>query len=114
MFSLTFKALAVFMTFLLFQSNLYVVLACGKGPKNNVHRDLFKAKNPKQKTSDTDRHLRFTCLDAVAFSLTDFSKCLKNLIFPKFVVKTLITFFLVKSTRRGNSTLVELVNSVFT
>ena len=40
----------MFVTFLLFQSNLYVVLARGKGPKNSVHRDLFKTKNPKQKS----------------------------------------------------------------
>ena len=39
----------MFVTFLLFQSNLYVVFACGKGPKNSIHRDLFKRKNPKQK-----------------------------------------------------------------
>ena len=36
----------MFMTFLLFQSNLYVALACGKGPKNSIHRDLFKTSNP--------------------------------------------------------------------
>ena len=39
----------MFVTFLLFQSNLYVVLARGKGPKNSIHRDLSKTKNPKQK-----------------------------------------------------------------
>ena len=37
----------MFMTFLLFQRNLYIVLARGKGPKNSVYRDLFKTKNPK-------------------------------------------------------------------
>ena len=42
MFSLTFKAFVMFVTFSLFQSNLYIVLACGKGHKNSVHRDLFK------------------------------------------------------------------------
>ena len=47
MFSLTFKAFVMLVTFLLFQNNLYIVLARGKGPKNNVHRDLFKTKNPK-------------------------------------------------------------------
>ena len=36
----------MFVTSLLFQSNLYIVLASGKGPKN---RELFKTKNPKQK-----------------------------------------------------------------
>ena len=40
----------MFMKFLLFQSNLYVVLARGIGPKNSVHRSLFKTKIPKQKT----------------------------------------------------------------
>ena len=47
----------MFLTFSLFQSNLYVVLACGKGPKNSVHRDLFKTKSPKQKTLDLQVHL---------------------------------------------------------
>ena len=42
------KAFVMFVTFLLFQSNLYVVLARGKGPKNSIHRDLFKTKNHKQ------------------------------------------------------------------
>ena len=28
-----------------------MVLACEKGPKNSVRRDLFKTKNPKQKIS---------------------------------------------------------------
>ena len=28
---------------------MYIVLACGKGHKNNAHRDLFKSKKPKQK-----------------------------------------------------------------
>ena len=50
MFPDTFKAFVVFVTFLLFQSNLYVVLAGGKDPKNSVHRDLFKTKKPKQKS----------------------------------------------------------------
>ena len=31
--------------FLLFQSNLYVVLARGKGLKNSVQRDIFHTKN---------------------------------------------------------------------
>ena len=50
MFSLTFKAFVTFVTFLLFQCNLYVVLGLGKCPKNRIHRDLFKTKksrNPK-------------------------------------------------------------------
>ena len=45
MFSHTFKTFVMLMTFLLFQRNLYVVAASGKGPKDSVHRDLFKAKN---------------------------------------------------------------------
>ena len=48
MFSLTFKAFMMFVTFLLFQSNLYMVLECGKGPKNSIHRDLFWTKKHKQ------------------------------------------------------------------
>ena len=44
--SLTFKAFMMFVIFLPFQRNLYVVLAHGKSPKNSVHRDLFKRKNP--------------------------------------------------------------------
>ena len=50
MFSVLFKAFVMFVTFLLFQNNLYVVLVRRRGPKNSVHRDLFKTKNPKQKT----------------------------------------------------------------
>ena len=50
MFSLTFKAFVKLVTFFLFQSNLYIVLAHGKGPKNSIHRDLFKTKTSKQKT----------------------------------------------------------------
>ena len=48
-----FKAFVMFVTFLLFQCNLHVVLAHGKGPKNSVHRGLFKTKNPKQNTQDS-------------------------------------------------------------
>ena len=40
----------MFGIFLLFQSNLYVVLARGKGPKNSVHRDLFKTKKTLNKS----------------------------------------------------------------
>ena len=36
-------------TFLLFQSNLYIVLAHGKGPKNIIQSDFFKTEKPKQK-----------------------------------------------------------------
>ena len=46
MISLTFKAFVMFVTFPLFQSNLYKVLAHGKGPKNSIHMDLFKTKKP--------------------------------------------------------------------
>ena len=91
MFSLTFKAIVMFVKFLLFQSNLYIVLARGKGLKNSIYRDLFKTKNPKQKKPDPN--LRFTCLTVCgqAFSLTDFPKCLKNTIFPKFLANALPT-----------------------
>ena len=44
-----FKAFVMFVTFLLFQGNLFVVLACGKGPKNSIHRDFFKIKTPEIK-----------------------------------------------------------------
>ena len=44
MFSLTFKVFVMLVTFFLFKSNLYVVLVCGKDPKNSVCRDLFKTK----------------------------------------------------------------------
>ena len=44
MFSLTFKAFVTFVTIFLFQSNLYTVLAHGKGPKNSIHRNFFKTK----------------------------------------------------------------------
>ena len=50
MFTLTFKAFVMLLTLLLFQSNLFVFLAHGKGLKNSVHRDLFRAKNAEQKT----------------------------------------------------------------
>ena len=46
MFSVTFKALMMFVTFLQFQNTLYVVLASVKCLKISVHRDLFKTKNP--------------------------------------------------------------------
>ena len=61
--SLKFKAFVMFVTFLLFQSNLYAVLAHGKGPKKSVHGDFFITKKPKQKT----------------LILTELPKCLKNL-----------------------------------
>ena len=38
----------MFVTFALFQSTLYFVLARGEGPENSVHKDLFKTKYPKQ------------------------------------------------------------------
>ena len=42
----------MFVTFLLFQSNLYIVLACKKGPKNSIHRYLLRqnALNKKPQT----------------------------------------------------------------
>lgn len=51
-FSLLMKIFVMFMMFLLFQSNFFVFLARGKGPKNSIYRNLFKTKKPKQKTSD--------------------------------------------------------------
>ena len=64
----------MFVTFLLFQSNLYIVLAQEKGPKNSNHRDCFKTKNPKQNPPVPQQHfIRFT-VHGLAFSLTDFQK----------------------------------------
>ena len=48
--SLTFKDFVMLVTFLPFQSNLHVVLAREKGPKNSFHGDLFETKIPKQKS----------------------------------------------------------------
>ena len=45
------------MTFLLLQSNLHIVLACGKGPKSSTHQDLFMIKNRKQKIPGTQLSL---------------------------------------------------------
>ena len=50
----------MFLTFLLFESNLYKVLACEKGPKNSIYRDLVKTKNLKQKNPNPQ--LCFMCL----------------------------------------------------
>ena len=47
LFFLAFKAFVMLVTFLLFQSNLYVVLVCGKGSKNSLPRALFKKKTKK-------------------------------------------------------------------
>ena len=58
MFSLTFRAFVMFVTFLLFQSNLYIVLACKKGPKNSIHRYLLRqnALNKKPQTPSCILH----------------------------------------------------------
>ena len=52
----------MFVIFLLFQINLYLVLARGKGHKNSIHRDLFKTKNSKKKT-DSCVLLALRCVD---------------------------------------------------
>ena len=52
-FSATFKAFVMLMTLLLFQSNLYLVLVHEKGPKNSIHRYLFKTKKILNKTPQT-------------------------------------------------------------
>ena len=62
MFSLTDKAFVMFVTFLLFQSNIYLVLAHGNGHKNSVHRDFFSTK--KLNKPPLDPQLCFTCLMA--------------------------------------------------
>ena len=53
--SLTFQAFVMFVLFLPIQSNLYLVLARGKGPKNSIHKKFFKTKLPRPQ-------LDFTCL----------------------------------------------------
>ena len=63
---------------------MYIVLARGKGHNNNAHRDLFKSKKPKQKNPQTSScilHILWPMYQS--FSLTDFSKCLKNFIFSR-------------------------------
>ena len=50
----------MFLMFLLFQSNIYVVLAREKGLENSVHRDLFKIKTLNKKPPVLQ--LRFTRL----------------------------------------------------
>ena len=95
MFFLTIKAFVMLVTFLLFQSNIYVVLVCEKGPKNSVHRDIFKTKTLNKKSPDSQLYFTRLKVRRQVFSLTDFTKCLKNVIFPKFLVNTLgygITF----------------------
>ena len=79
----------MFVTFLLFLSNLYIVLPCGKGPENSAHRDLFKTKNPKPNLPDPGLCFTHFTMCGWVFSLTDFPKCLKHVIFPKFQVNTL-------------------------
>ena len=51
--------------------------------ENHVERDLFRTKNPEQNLPRLPKPPH-------SFSLTDFPKCLKNFIFPKFQVNTLI------------------------
>ena len=63
---------------------MYIVLACGKGHNNNAHRDLFKSKKPKQKNPQTSSCILHILWHMYrSFSLTDFSKCLKNFIFSR-------------------------------
>ena len=61
MFSLIFKVFVMFVTFLLFQSNLYIVLAPAKGPENSVYIDLFHKKTFKKPLSSgcVSRALQF-------------------------------------------------------
>ena len=97
-----------FVTFLLFQRSLYVVLARRKGPKNNVHRNLFKTKDPKifqgvprdlpsspqGSAMDLLRSSQHPPRPPAAFGLIDLPKCLKSTIFPKFLVNTLTEIYL--------------------
>ena len=77
----------MFVTSLLFQSNLNVVLAPGKGPKNSVYRDLFTTKNPTQKIRPPAAF--YAPYSARIGLQPNFPKCLKNVIFPKFLANTL-------------------------
>ena len=71
----------MFVIFLLFQSSFSVVLARGKGPKNSVHRDLFKTKNPKQNPQTQICVLRaLRCVDRPS---ADFSQMLQKRHLPK-------------------------------
>ena len=82
MFSLTFShSFWDVCDILFFQSNLCIVLAHGKSPKNSIHRDLFKTKTLKQKPHRPP----------VTFYVPqpDFPKLLKNVIFPTFLVNVL-------------------------
>ena len=69
------------MKFLLFQSNWSVVLARGKGHENSVRRDFLKTKNTKQNSPD---------LNLYAWIGLHPNWCLRNGIFPKFLVNTLL------------------------
>ena len=63
MLSLTFKAAVMLVTFSLFQSNLYLVLAHEKGPKNIVQRDLCQTKYLSKTSPDLQLPFtRFTVL----------------------------------------------------
>ena len=68
MFSLALKAFVMFVTFLLIQSSLYVVLARGKVPQNSVHWDLFKTQNKKTQTPYCVLHT-LRCMDQSSASL---------------------------------------------
>ena len=54
-FSLTFKAFMMFVTFLLFQSNLYVVLARGKGSKNSIIEIFARQKTLNKKSANSQK-----------------------------------------------------------
>ena len=64
----------MFVTFLLFQSNLFVVSARGKGTKNSDHRDLFKTKNHKQNPPDPQPRFTRLTVRGEVISLTDLPK----------------------------------------
>ena len=98
----------MFVALLLFQSNLYVVIARGKRPKNSVHRDLLKTRNSKQKTPRPPAAFYEPIVHGQVSSLTDFLKCLKNVIFAEFLVNTLSHYALSIKTERFPIALREL------
>ena len=68
----------MFVTFLLFQSNLYVVL------------EIFSRKKTlNKKTPGTQLHFTRFTVRGQTLNLTNFLKCVKNVIFPKFLVNAL-------------------------
>ena len=86
----------MFIIFLLFQMNLYIVLARGKGPKHSVHRDLTPwslqgqcsgaAEDHKTHTPSPDLKLRFAHLVGHGYAF---------IIFPNVLMPSSQNFYLI-------------------